>query len=53
LFKNNAGEFELYADGVSVIHVTGLVLQTLEHEESTVTTKIKGLQFQTFFGGRV
>jgi hypothetical protein len=39
------GEVELYVDGVSVIHATGLTFQTEED------VKIMGIQFETFFGG--
>ena len=39
------GEVQLWIDGVSVIHATGLIL--MEDMEA----HIKGLHFQTFFGG--
>lgn len=39
------GEMELFANGKSVINVDGLVLR------QNANGKIRGLQFQTFFGG--
>ncbi len=42
-----SGELQLWLDGKSVINVDGLVLR--ESDES----KIKGMHFQTFFGGKL
>lgn len=39
------GELELFVDGVSVICASGLVIS--QH----VDTRLRGVQFQTFFGG--
>ena len=39
------GEVQLWIDGVSVIHATGLILR------EDMEAHIKGLHFQTFFGG--
>ena len=39
------GEVEVYVDGKSVIRATGLILR-----ESTAS-HVKGMHFQTFFGG--
>ena len=39
------GEVQLWIDGVSVIHAVGLVLR------EDVESHIKGMHFQTFFGG--
>lgn len=43
----DSGEIQLWIDGVSVITVNGLQLR-----EST-EGKIKGMHFQTFFGGNL
>ena len=40
-----AGELELWANGVSVIHATGLVLR------ANPATQVSGILAQTFFGG--
>jgi hypothetical protein len=42
----HAGEIQLWINGTSVINVSGLMLR--EDEAS----HIKGMHFQTFFGGR-
>lgn len=39
------GELELWADGQSVINVSGLVLR------DSAAGRIRGIQMQTFFGG--
>jgi hypothetical protein len=41
------GEIELYVDGKSVISVSGLILRDQEGADA----RIKGLHFETFFGG--
>ncbi|EJD40739.1 hypothetical protein AURDEDRAFT_69685 [Auricularia subglabra TFB-10046 SS5] len=44
-FGKADGEIELWANGKSVIHATGVVLRAVE------TTKIRGIEAETFFGG--
>jgi len=39
------GEIQLWIDGISAISVSGLTLRDTEEG------KIKGMHFQTFFGG--
>ncbi|EKM53798.1 polysaccharide lyase family 14 protein [Phanerochaete carnosa HHB-10118-sp] len=41
------GEIEVFIDGQSVLHATGLILRDTDAAESSV----QGLHFQTFFGG--
>jgi hypothetical protein len=43
------GEIELYVDGKSVISVSGLILRDQEGADA----RIKGMHFETFFGGTV
>ena len=43
----HTGEIELYVDGESVVCVSGLILR----DEKSADAKIKGMHFQTFFGG--
>ena len=42
------GEIEVFIDGQSVINATGLILRDPSASES----RIRGLHFQTFFGGK-
>lgn len=42
------GEIEVFIDGQSVITATGLILRDPGASES----RIRGLHFQTFFGGK-
>ena len=42
-----SGEIEIYIDGQSVLHATGLVLRTEEGPDG----RVQGLHIQTFFGG--
>ena len=42
------GEIEVFIDGHSVITATGLILRDPGASES----RIRGLHFQTFFGGK-
>ena len=39
------GELQLWINGISVIHVSGLIFREDQ------TSLIKGMHFQTFFGG--
>ena len=41
------GEIEVYIDGQSVVHATGLILRTNEGPDG----RVQGLHMQTFFGG--
>lgn len=40
------GELEMFVDGQSVVNVGGLVLT------NSTSGRIRGMQFQTFFGGK-
>ena len=45
--RSLSGEIEIYIDGQSVLHATGLVLRSEEGPDG----RVQGLHIQTFFGG--
>ena len=41
------GELELWVNGKSVIHATGVVIRAVN------TTRVRGIEAETFFGGEL